>query len=126
MHSFRYGSIMAAQRAKFGKPESHQETWPEAEIWRLLHFCCSAGGQQTARRPSPSRRCRRVRLGSARENARLVAENQKKSGGLLLLLPAGRGKPLQIEGVEIDRVNVKRGVRAATNGVRNDLAREGK
>ena len=61
-----------------------------------------------------------------RENARLVAENQKKSGGLLLLLPAGRGKPLQIEGVEIDRVNVKRGVRAATNGVRNDLAREGK
>jgi len=123
MHSFRYGSIMAAQDS------ASRSRTRRLGLRQRFGGCCifvavrAASKLREDHRPAGDA----VAFGSAAPRERPAGgRNLKKSGGLLLLLPAGRGKPLQIEGVEIDRVNVKRGVRAATNGVRNDLAREGK
>ena len=45
--------------------------------------------------------------------------------GPLLLLPASRGQTLQVKGVEVDRIKVKRRIGATADGVGDDLPCEG-
>src|ERR1700680_1238166 len=65
-------------------------------------------------------------FGCATRSSRLSARKIRfRSGGLWLRARAGCREALQIERVEIDRIDVERRIGAAAKGVRDDLAGEG-